>query len=157
MTRQAHCSVCVSWVTCQGETTTLLGWGSRGPHSHKQGLPPSITLPPPHSHEPLTGSPNHCNLLALLHGPPRQGPDHGTILSLTLTATPHLTAEACATVSPRSTLVRCSSALRSPGPPMPSLALTLGDFNPHRHDLPTLRYPQLPSSVALSASSLIFH
>lgn len=43
--------------------------------------------------------------------PPQRGPDHGTILSLTLTATPHLTfafvvliAEVCASVSPHSTL-----------------------------------------------------
>lgn len=43
--------------------------------------------------------------------PPQRGPDHGTILSLTLTATHHLTfafvvliAEVCASVSPHSTL-----------------------------------------------------
>lgn len=98
-------------------------------------------LPSIPSHPSLSRAPHwslkHCNPPALLHG---------TIRSPTLTATAHLTfvalvTEAWATASPHRPLVRCSSAFLSPGPPLLSFVLILGDFNSHRNDLPTLWYP----------------
>lgn len=100
-----------------------------------------LTRPHPRSHGTAIRLP--C-FTAPLSEAQTMAPSHGS---------PHLTfvariPEARATVSPHGTLEGCSSALPSPGPPLPSSALTLGGFNTHRYDPPILRNPWLPTRFA---------